>query len=258
MPPYLVFRLYGAMASWGEIAVGEFRPTSDHPGRSAVLGLLGAALGIRRDEEERLQALANSYRIGIRLDAPGVLLRDFHTADVPESGTGRNRREYRTRREEILAVKEQRTNPIVSTRDYRCDALATVAVEALPGSPCSLSELEAALKAPVFVLCLGRRSCPPGLPLEPIVVEEACSLLEAFAEADRRFVLSHYLHALSGPRRFGINRGVRLFWEEGMVPGVVDRIQSVPRRDHPLSRRRWQFRDRTEHQAVLAPQTEEG
>ena len=58
MHEYLLFRLYGSMASWGDIAVGEFRPTFDHPSKSAVMGLIAAAMGIRRDEEERQRELA--------------------------------------------------------------------------------------------------------------------------------------------------------------------------------------------------------
>ena len=50
---YLLFRLYGPLASWGEIAVGESRHTAAYPGKAALIGLLAAALGIRRDEEER-------------------------------------------------------------------------------------------------------------------------------------------------------------------------------------------------------------
>jgi CRISPR system Cascade subunit CasD len=34
----LVFRLYGPMASWGEIAVGESRHTANYPGKSAIIG----------------------------------------------------------------------------------------------------------------------------------------------------------------------------------------------------------------------------
>ncbi|MGL4603678.1 MAG: CRISPR-associated protein Cas5, partial [Iodobacter sp.] len=57
MSPYLVFRLYGAMASFGEIAVGELRHSAAYPSRSALLGLLGAALGIARSNEAGQQAL---------------------------------------------------------------------------------------------------------------------------------------------------------------------------------------------------------
>ena len=52
----LLFRLYGPLASWGEIAVGESRHTAVYPSKSALLGLLAASLGIRRDEEERQMA----------------------------------------------------------------------------------------------------------------------------------------------------------------------------------------------------------
>ena len=38
MKDYLVFRLYGPMASWGQAAVGGDRPTDIQPSRSAVLG----------------------------------------------------------------------------------------------------------------------------------------------------------------------------------------------------------------------------
>ncbi|WP_295540003.1 CRISPR-associated protein Cas5, partial [Thiolapillus sp.] len=51
MDDYLVFQLYAPLASWGGQAVGQERPSDDHPGRSALLGLLAAALGIRREEE---------------------------------------------------------------------------------------------------------------------------------------------------------------------------------------------------------------
>ncbi len=52
MTEYLVFRLYAPLASWGEAAVGESRPTATYPGRGAIIGLLGAALGVRRDDDE--------------------------------------------------------------------------------------------------------------------------------------------------------------------------------------------------------------
>ena len=47
---YLVFRLYGPMCSWGDIAVGEVRPSTVHPSKSAILGLIAAALGVKRPD----------------------------------------------------------------------------------------------------------------------------------------------------------------------------------------------------------------
>ena len=50
MPEYLVFQLYGPFMSWGDIAVGEMRPSAMMPAKSAILGLLAAAVGIKRPE----------------------------------------------------------------------------------------------------------------------------------------------------------------------------------------------------------------
>ena len=98
MRRFLVFRLYGTMAAWGDIAVGEQRPSTPHPSKSAILGLLAAALGIRRHEDDKHQSLADGYGYAVRVDAAGVLLRDYHTTQVPESTS--RLRHLRTRRDE--------------------------------------------------------------------------------------------------------------------------------------------------------------
>ena len=36
---------------WGDVAVGEFRGSLDQPGASALIGLLGAAPGVRREDD---------------------------------------------------------------------------------------------------------------------------------------------------------------------------------------------------------------
>ena len=64
MTDYLIFRLYAPLASWGEAAVGETRPTATYPGKGAVLGLLGAALGIRRDDDAGQAQLRDSIAMG--------------------------------------------------------------------------------------------------------------------------------------------------------------------------------------------------
>ena len=54
---FLVFTLYSPLGSFGEIAVGERRMSWARPGRSAVLGLVAAALGYERTEEAAHQEL---------------------------------------------------------------------------------------------------------------------------------------------------------------------------------------------------------
>lgn len=241
MMDYLVFRLYGPLASWGDIAVGEMRPSFTHPSKSAVLGLIAAALRIDRDQEEAHRALAAHYGFAVRVDSMGVPLVDYHTAQVPPSGSGRNRRTFATRRAE-LRVGPHALNTILSRRDYRMDALAAAALWTRGAEPpFTLDEIQSALERPGYMLYLGRKSCPLALPLEAQVVQTP-SVREAFETA--RFAELDALRHLrtSGPPA--------LYWEDGAEAGL-DAHDTFERRDVPLSRHRWQFDLRREHHAPL-------
>ena len=234
---YLVFRLYGPMAAWGEIAVGESRHSAVYPSKSALLGLLTAALGIRRDEEERQAALAAGYQFAVKVLRSGSLLRDYHTTQVPDSA---GKAVYRTRREELIRGKE-RLGTILSTREYRCDAMAMVAVRPLDSAPYSLEQLRDKLLKPEFHLYLGRKSCPLAAPLDPAIGNWE-SFGEAFT-AVRPKDLSHF--ADDEARWLPIDSQVRYYWE-GDDPSLTPQ-QVLVRHDQPSSRSRWQFTRRAEN-----------
>ena len=241
MTEYLSFRLYGPMASWGDVAVGTYRPTFDHPSKSAVMGLLAAAIGIRRDEDVELRKLAESYYFAVRVDASGSMLRDYHTSQVPSSGSGRNKKDFATRKDE-LAVSQKDMKTILSTRDYYCDAVYTVCLwSKLAEVPYSLEILAQKLKEPEFVLYLGRKSCPLAMPIDAKVVS-AGNIQDAFGMMDSDELLD------------GLQKddGMRLYWEENHDADVSS-VHTITRRDDLLSRKRWQFADRKEHFAVVKP-----
>ena len=77
MPAYLTFALVAPLASFGGIAVGERRGGWDRPARSAVLGLLGACLGVEREDDAAQAALAADYGLALLCHAPGRLLPDY-------------------------------------------------------------------------------------------------------------------------------------------------------------------------------------
>jgi CRISPR system Cascade subunit CasD len=242
MRDYLVFRLYGPMASWGDIAVGEVRPSYTHPSKSAVLGIIAAALRIDRDQEETHRALAGAYGLAVRVDSMGAALVDYHTAQVPPSGSGHRRRSFATRREELGTLSRDELKTILSRRDYRVDALATVALWArVATAPYAFEEIRRALEHPGYVLCLGRKSCPLALPVEAQVVT-AASVREAFMAA--RFV------PLEALRHLRISGPPDLYWEDGAEAGLAPH-HTFERRDVPLSRRRWQFDTRRECHAPM-------
>lgn len=232
MPEYLLFRLHGAMASWGDVAVGEYRPSAAHPGRSAILGLLAAAQGIRRDEEALLQRLTGGYGMAVATDAVGVPLRDYHTAQVPPE---QRKKVFRTRRDELAAEK---LNTILSDRDYRTDALHRVCVWIRDAAiaPFTLSELAAALERPAFALYLGRKSCPLALPVQPQVrtAETVRAAFDAGEFSDSAL-----------PADLARDEWTAYHWDNTASAGMTP-SKTFTRRDQPYSRRRWQFVDRQE------------
>ena len=244
MREYLVFRLYGPMASWGELAVGEQRVSADHPSRSALLGLLGAALGVRRDDEAGQQALGRGYRFGVKLIAAGMPLRDYHTVqwpDIPKKFA------YRTRRQEMR--DKAKLNTILTSREYRSDSLSVVAVVAAPDAPHGLAALADALRYPVFMPYLGRKSCPLALPLDPRLGGFDTLKQALDSRDDEPFVPGVDLdddESLSIDIDLDKDRQARYFWDEAMADIGMDATLQLTRHDQPLSRRRWQFEPRRE------------
>lgn len=240
MNRYLLFRLYGPMAAWGDTAVGEYRPSHAQPSRTAILGLLAAALGIRRDQEDVLKALDRSVEIAVRLDMPGEVLRDYHTTQVPPEG---KKLRYYTRADE---TRSDKLHTILSQRDYRTDAAASVALRPLHAdAPLQLQQWQAALRSPALPLYLGRKSCPLALPLDPRIVE-AGDFKAAFASYPG---CEAQLKELDWTDQ-RLPEHTRYFWEGD--DNSLQASMSYPRRDRLISRRRWQFAQRTEHQASRA------
>lgn len=136
----LALRLAGPLQSWGASSRFTRRTTESAPTKSGVIGLLAGAVGIGRDDDEGLAPLA-ALRFGVRIDQPGTLTRDFHTAHHGATG---------------------KSMPL-SERYYLADAVFVAAVE---GDHTLLTRLHAALRNPVYPPYLGRRSCPPAQPVE--------------------------------------------------------------------------------------------
>ena len=135
----LLLRLAAPLQAWGADSKFETRKTGREPTKSGVIGLLAAALGLRRDEREALLRLTG-LRFGVRVEREGQLLVDYHTAKT----------------------QDQKTS-YVTYRHYLQDAVFLAGLES--EDEALLRELEAALRHPVYPLYLGRRSCPPTLPL---------------------------------------------------------------------------------------------
>ena len=139
--PTLLLRLTGPMQSWGTTSRFDQRDTGKEPSKSGVVGLLAAALGIDRNNWEDLEPLTR-LTMGVRHDRPGVLKRDYQTA------------------QNIISADRSKVHETaVTTRDYLADAVFLVGLEGRDRQ--LLERAQAALQSPVWPLALGRKSYVP-------------------------------------------------------------------------------------------------
>lgn len=248
----LIFQLQAPLSSWGEAAVGEYRPSAEYPSQSAIQGLLAAALGIERDDDAAQTALVTSYRLAVGVLSQGRLLRDYHTAQVP-SRTDLKKRPQATRRDE-LSLPKQDLNTILSSRDYRQDAAALVALQVVANAPYSLMQLADALRKPKFVLYLGRKSCPIAVPLHPCILS-ADTINAALSDYQQQLsaLWQQTLPNHPAPNSLAVQK---IAWgddfgADDLALVGVQRDLSVIRKDQVITRRGWQFADRREHIALL-------
>lgn len=174
----LFLRLAGPLQSWGLRSRWGERDTSSAPTKSGVIGLLGCALGLRRDSDH-LRVLSDEFKMGVRVDKAGTLLHDYHTTgggtygtteypggpwfhDQPYIGGVLSPEITRGR----IKVKINATTGLpetdVSNRVYLADASFLVALQ---GPAYLAEEAASALQSPVWPVFLGRKSCPPVVPV---------------------------------------------------------------------------------------------
>jgi CRISPR system Cascade subunit CasD len=137
----LLLRLVGPLQSWGVSSRFGERDTGSEPSKSGVLGLLAAALG--RDRTADISDLC-ALTMGVRCDRPGMLIRDYHTAL------------------DVLSADGKKRDTVLSNRYYLSGAAFWVGLE---GEDAVVAACHAALRVPKWPLFLGRKACPPSVPL---------------------------------------------------------------------------------------------
>src|SRR5690554_5294644 len=171
MVEFLIMRLNGVLQAWGEHTYEDYRPTAGFPTRSGLLGLLASCLGIDRNDLKAQADLNASLWFSVRAEdrdskARALKISDFHTVLDARKVNIRKSSEY----------------PVVSRREYLCDACFSVVLELSEQAVFSLDQIEAALKRPVYTPVLGRRSCALSQPLfaARVVADNALVALQSW------------------------------------------------------------------------------
>jgi len=139
------------MSAYGLQTFDVHRKINHFPTRSAILGLLGAALGITRKNHEQLYALSSQLKIAVQVNRAGQKIVDYHTVQNFRSPMGKI---------------QKGTKP--TYREYWCDSEHSFAITA---DEDTIELLSAKVQSPVFTLFQGRKSCPLTRPLFDRVVD---------------------------------------------------------------------------------------
>lgn len=175
----VVLRLAGPLQSWSgyRLALNKdsVSPTEALPRKSAVNGLIGAALGTRD-----LEAIGTRYGLHVRVEKTNPATEDYQTLGplpgfVPRAVRGRATdfadrserlatagrvKEVKSKRDGGNVVKGSYTS--ISRKDYLAHSEFMVALETRDDE--TARRWLAALREPVFMPYLGRKSCPPSFP----------------------------------------------------------------------------------------------
>lgn len=154
---FLALLLDGPLQSWGSSSRFDRRTTGLFPTKSAIVGMICAALGLYKGSEEerrailalaatRMLAIAVPRSSGRKSDLPVLRLNDFHT--VLETRRARG------------AINDQ--NAVITHREYLLDARFGVVLD---GPQDVLESAARALRNPVWGIWFGRKNCLPAAPV---------------------------------------------------------------------------------------------
>ncbi|MBL8191346.1 MAG: type I-E CRISPR-associated protein Cas5/CasD [Acidobacteria bacterium] len=234
----LLLRLAGPMQSWGVDSRFGQRETRLEPSKSGVVGLLCAALGKPKNDPAKpededlpecpsLSRLAG-LRMGVRVDRPGVMLKDYHTVG---GAYWHDARDKKSQRRYGVATADGKLTPVVSHRFYLADAIFLIGLEGRDERDEEiLALLHQKLRQPVWQLCLGRKAFVPSEPIWIYKNDLYGSSLEEALQTHRWLV---------GKDEKPSEEGLRL-----QVDTTPDDPEAVARMDFPISFGKRQFSTR--------------
>ena len=191
--PALAFYIDSPLQSWGLSSKFDVRQTNRFPTKSAVVGLIAAALGIDKhgpDEGEALSAITDCRLTVVRMDklAASPRLVDFHTV-----GGGYDK--TKSTWEKMSIPRKASGAPfgtVLTRRSYLTDASFAAILE---GSRETLDTVRDALLDPKWGVWFGRKHCLPASPLSPCLqaspqlafdtLREVIAQMDAFYYRDR-------------------------------------------------------------------------
>ena len=192
----VILRFEGVLQAWDAASKWDERGTELFPTKSGVAGLLGCAMGIKRDDPALVE-LSNAITMAVRADRPGEYMIDYQTV------TG----------DPLLNAEgkpKSTGNTLVSKRAYLRDACFTVI---LGMDEEWHTRIVNALKNPRWPFYLGRKTCVPSRPVlecENPPYTEVMEALVAYPPAERSVLPMPFETEVESSDLSGLSRSDKL------------------------------------------------
>ena len=147
----ILLRLKGPMMSFGKECYFDTRYTERYPTKSAVTGLIASALGRKRGAD--ISDIA-SMQFGVRIDAPGVVERDFC----------------------VTSMEVGRISAFLGDKNKEGFSKNEIGLESDDEE--LLCNIAYAIENPKFHIYLGRKCCPPEYPVLLKTEEHMCGITD--------------------------------------------------------------------------------
>jgi CRISPR system Cascade subunit CasD len=236
MTRVLILRLEAPLVAFGDIMVDARGPVSDLPSASLLTGLIGNALGWRREDHAALQRLQDRLVHATRLDRSAGRFTEFQTAALEKSDQGWT---TRGRPEGRAGGDGSYVGPHLRYRDHDTDVCVHVALRLDPTREApDLDAVAAALDTPFRPLFIGRKPCLPATRIvvglveaENLIAALIATPLEPGRARQTRPILVDLPLAETPPDGFRrIHRADRRDWRAGVHTGDSRRwMGSLPR-----------------------------
>lgn len=192
----ILLKIAGPLQSWGTNSHFETRQTDLYPSKSALIGLIAASFGYKRDEDSKIKKL-NELTYAVRIDQQGNLLRDYHIAQKFKNN-GNFDRTY------------------VTNRYYLEDAIFVVALS--HDDDKFIEEIYENVQNPYFQTFMGRRSCPPPADfLLGVFEDDIIDILKSYPWQAKNWYKKHNDNAVSCYMDASIEKNLKVSKRRDMV-----------------------------------------
>lgn len=147
---HLFFYLDAPMQAWGHSSRFNRRTSASWPVKSGVVGMLCAAMGIERDNEEDIARLADLSMTVYTLHNGGQRLTDYHTVGGGYDSNSHPHQFFDSKNGQSIAV--------LTDREYLLDCKFGVI---LTGDAETIEQCATAIQNPKWGVWFGRKCCLP-------------------------------------------------------------------------------------------------